>query len=618
MNSIIKKTIFLVSLLLSGYLFLSPLLAIKNTEPLVGEFERILVQHEGRLKPMDTVARIYLLIFSGRTSFKGKSASEWLLNTLSHTTAAYDEKVFKINNPDILSALKITTPEKDHYYSFNQIREPLQAMHSDFSALYAKPKTDRTRIEDQLLEVYMKTIRYFDIGRTFAMFVPDIVVGNEQLAKDLELVPGVGANYFHFVRKTALIYDKIRQLNAVVGGELSEEERSLVDLITILNAKKEGVSSLVLSIMPAAGAGKWSTPWELMDKQETDIREKTMLDILNKAFLAMYAGDTLTTKYMAEFNEMSPSRENVSLELYYNKGDFFYRSLYCYIGALLLLMSSWLFWPLALGRISFSFVVVGALLHLVGLVLRMFIMGRPPVSNLYESIIFVGFIAVASCIFLECRRKNSLGIFAAALCGSLLHFVGFSYASDGDTMGMLVAVLDSNFWLATHVVTITIGYGTAIVAGILAHVYLFLRNARRMDSVSLSELFRNLLGLALVSLFFTTLGTILGGIWADQSWGRFWGWDPKENGALLIVLWFLALIHGRLCEILKETGFAIGLVLGNVVVAVAWFGVNLLNVGLHTYGFTDNIATNLLAFCLAEVVLAIAFSLTSPRQVISP
>ena len=109
-------------------------------------------------------------------------------------------------------------------------------------------------------------------------------------------------------------------------------------------------------------------------------------------------------------------------------------------------------------------------------------------------------------------------------------------------------------------------------------------------------------GVTLIALFFTLFGTILGGIWADQSWGRFWGWDPKENGALLIVLWQLMMVHMRLSGLAKPDKFALGMVLNNIIVILAWFGVNLLSVGLHSYGFVSGIAVNIVLFSLFEIV----------------
>ena len=108
-------------------------------------------------------------------------------------------------------------------------------------------------------------------------------------------------------------------------------------------------------------------------------------------------------------------------------------------------------------------------------------------------------------------------------------------------------------------------------------------------------------GATIFALFFTLFGTILGGIWADQSWGRFWGWDPKENGALLIVMWQIMMLHMRISGFVKPAGFALGLVLNNIVVVLAWFGVNLLSVGLHSYGFASGIARNLIIFIIIEL-----------------
>ena len=107
-------------------------------------------------------------------------------------------------------------------------------------------------------------------------------------------------------------------------------------------------------------------------------------------------------------------------------------------------------------------------------------------------------------------------------------------------------------------------------------------------------------------LLFTFLGTMLGGVWADQSWGRFWGWDPKENGALLIILWTAITLHSRIAGYIKDFGLAIFAIIGTVVVMVSWFGVNLLGVGLHSYGFTQGLAMNLLSYILFELIFILA------------
>jgi ABC-type transport system involved in cytochrome c biogenesis permease subunit len=167
----------------------------------------------------------------------------------------------------------------------------------------------------------------------------------------------------------------------------------------------------------------------------------------------------------------------------------------------------------------------------------------------------------------------------------------------GDSLEVLVAVLNTNFWLATHVLCITAGYGASIVCACLAHVALAVRDDpdRRLAPL----VYRT----SLIALLLMAVGTVLGGIWADQSWGRFWGWDPKENGALLICLWLVWAQHGRISGHLDQTGFWIVLAALNVIVALSWFGVNLLSVGLHSYGFTSGMAGGLAAFCALEFMV---------------
>ena len=290
-------------------------------------------------------------------------------------------------------------------------------------------------------------------------------------------------------------------------------------------------------------------------------------------------------------------------ETWMNEVDLFVKSLAFYILSFLLIGVSWMVKPTLFRNISYLSLIVGFLIHGYGILLRMQIMGRPPVSTLYESVIFVSFIILLLAVTLEYFRADGIGIFIGSVGGSILHFVGFSYAADGDTLGMLVAVLDSNFWLATHVTTITIGYGASLAAGFIGHLYLIQNILDTSNNKKLKSIFNNLFGMTLFALFFTLFGTILGGIWADQSWGRFWGWDPKENGALLIVLWQLLMIHSRLAGIVKPPLFALGMGLNNIIVALAWFGVNLLQVGLHSYGFDDGVAENLYIFILFEIIL---------------
>ncbi|HET6923922.1 MAG TPA: cytochrome c biogenesis protein CcsA, partial [Anaeromyxobacteraceae bacterium] len=186
-------------------------------------------------------------------------------------------------------------------------------------------------------------------------------------------------------------------------------------------------------------------------------------------------------------------------------------------------------------------------------------------------------------------------------------------AGGGDTMEMMRAVLDSNFWLATHVVAITVGYSGTFLAGILAIGYTVRRHLlRQPDEAGTRALVSTTYGVVCFALFFSFVGTVLGGIWADQSWGRFWGWDPKENGALLIVLWNALILHARWGGYVREKGIMAMAIAGNVITSLSWFGVNMLGVGLHSYGFMDRAFWALLGFVASQAVL-LALALAPPR-----
>jgi ABC-type transport system involved in cytochrome c biogenesis permease subunit len=171
-------------------------------------------------------------------------------------------------------------------------------------------------------------------------------------------------------------------------------------------------------------------------------------------------------------------------------------------------------------------------------------------------------------------------------------------------MEMMRAVLDYNFWLGTHVVTITIGYGATFLAGFLAIIYIF-RGVftNSLDKPTADALTRMVYGIVCFATLFSLVGTILGGIWADQSWGRFWGWDPKENGALIIVLWNAIILHCRWGGLVKTRGLMALAVFGNIVTSWSWFGVNMLGVGLHSYGFMDSAFWALIGFVASQLVI---------------
>jgi ABC-type transport system involved in cytochrome c biogenesis permease subunit len=219
--------------------------------------------------------------------------------------------------------------------------------------------------------------------------------------------------------------------------------------------------------------------------------------------------------------------------------------------------------------------------------------------------VFIGWGCVALGLILERIYRLGIGNVVASVAGFLGLAIAIFGLDDGsDTLGVMQAVLDTQFWLATHVVCITLGYATTFIAGLLGILYIL----RGVLTPSLTpeigkDLGRMIYGTLCFAIFFSFVGTVLGGLWADDSWGRFWGWDPKENGALMIVLWNALVLHARWGGMVKERGMAALAVFGNVVVGWSYFGVNELGVGLHSYGFTEGVLLTLGGFIVSQLAI---------------
>jgi ABC-type transport system involved in cytochrome c biogenesis permease subunit len=266
--------------------------------------------------------------------------------------------------------------------------------------------------------------------------------------------------------------------------------------------------------------------------------------------------------------------------------------------------AGWLGGHEALRRTSLGLILLALVLHTLALAGRIYISGRPPVTNLYSSAVFLGWGCVVLGILLEAIYRLGLGNAVAALTGFVSLLIAHYLSKSGDTFTVLQAVLDTQFWLATHVVCITLGYSTTFIAGFLGMLYIL----RGIFTPSLSpaigrQLGRMIYGTLCFAILFSFVGTVLGGLWADDSWGRFWGWDPKENGALMIVLWNALVLHARWDGMVRERGLAALAVVGNITTSWSWFGVNELGAGLHSYGFTDGVALALLVFVASQLLL---------------
>jgi ABC-type transport system involved in cytochrome c biogenesis permease subunit len=320
--------------------------------------------------------------------------------------------------------------------------------------------------------------------------------------------------------------------------------------------------------------------------------------------------NSVVTEYHKLIEQKMPdTARKLDLEVVFNRAEPFIQCMVLYVMVFLLAVGSWLKWHQALARAALWLLVLTLAFHTFGLVARIYIQGRPPVTNLYSSAIFIAWGAVVFCVALELIYRNAIATAMAAAIAFPSLLIAHYLAASGDTMQMLQAVLDTNIWLATHVVVVTLGYTATFLAGFLGIAYILggvLFSSFNADARK--TVYRMIYGVVCFAMLFSFVGTILGGIWADQSWGRFWGWDPKENGALIIVLWNALVLHARWGGMVKDRGLAMLTTAGNIAVCWSWFGVNELGVGLHSYGFTEGVLMKLGLFVLSQLaIIGLAF-----------
>jgi ABC-type transport system involved in cytochrome c biogenesis permease subunit len=312
--------------------------------------------------------------------------------------------------------------------------------------------------------------------------------------------------------------------------------------------------------------------------------------------------NTQVARYQAHLEKTAPplwDEKKANLEAYFNHVSPFYVGIPLYALAFLLAMLGWLFRYRPLNWGAFTLVVLTLALHTTALVLRIYISGRPPVTNLYSSAV-VG-------LLVELIYRNGLGNIVSAIAGFATLIIAYFLAAGGDTITVLQAVLDTQFWLATHVTCITLGYTATYVAGLMGVLYVvFGLFTPLLDQAMRKDLGRMIYGIVCFAIFFSFVGTVLGGLWADDSWGRFWGWDPKENGALIIVLWNALVLHAKWDKMVADRGLAVLAIGGNIVTSWSWFGVNELGIGLHSYGFTSGVLLALGLFALSQLGLILA------------
>lgn len=512
---------------------------------------------------------------------KKLNATEWLMEVMLKPDLANERYVFAVNHPDLVGELGLSEAGLDRsglrYFTFNELFPNLQTIEKHANAINPTPEL-RTPFEKAVAKLHFSLGLFLrlknslqpqdsiDFGAELSDYLASIDAGvtaaqqrsrNEDF--DEEAFGKLMGYMERFDMMSRVAYPNMvpPDLNSMNRDDWSNVGTNLLDVVHTKQVP-EAIESFA----------ELSSAYTQSDASAFASALSKHRNLLSKGF-----GEEM---------------RKADLEYTYNFVSPFYKSMVIYLIAFLFACISWANMSPSMNRTAFYLIILAAIIHTAGVITRMVLEGRPPVTNLYSSAIFVGWGAVILGIILERFYRDGIGSVIASVVGFLTLVIAQNLSTSGDTMEMMRAVLDTNFWLATHVVVITLGYSATFVAGFLALVYVI----RGVFTKSLSAdtakgLNRMVYGIICFATLFSFVGTILGGIWADQSWGRFWGWDPKENGALLIVIWNALVLHCRWGGLVKERGLMNLAIFGNIVTAFSWFGVNMLGIGLHSYGFMD-------------------------------
>jgi ABC-type transport system involved in cytochrome c biogenesis permease subunit len=563
-------------------------------------FGQLPVLVNGRVMPMDTLARVSLSAMNHHgtcTTPDGKiqSQSRWLLDVLMNPEYADTAKVFEVTNPDVLDL-----------FGWQESKgKPLNFSFSDFKPFFGEIEKQSglaTQTETEAQSAFQRAI----------IRLRDALLLYVQLKNTVQ--PEDSPNFGREVRvfETAIQpgMQAIRDRDANKPFNNEDLERILFFMQRYRDLSELKYAYPIPNPNGTTETNRWQPVSEALLSAIASGKVPYPVAIYGRLISAYRSGDTdgfnhAIQEYHQDLEQRTPDELNrPHLEFLFNQAQPFLQALVLYIVVFVLTLISWLKWPKILWKTAVILLLFAFLIHTAGLLTRMYLQGRPPVTNLYSSAIFVGWGAVVLCLFLERFYKNGIGNISASAIGFVTLLIAQNLQLDGDTLEMLRAVLDTNVWLATHVVAVTLGYSATFLAGFLGIIYIFRGLlTKSFDETMAKALGRMMYGIVCFATLFSLVGTILGGIWADQSWGRFWGWDPKENGALLIVLWNAIILHARWGGYARERGIAVMTVFGNIITSLSWFGVNMLGVGLHSYGFMDRAFGVLFAFIISQLAI---------------
>ncbi|MBM3463753.1 MAG: cytochrome C biogenesis protein [Armatimonadetes bacterium] len=490
------------------------------------------IQNNGRIKPLDTFSREVVFAVTGKERFEGREPMDVMIGWMADGKAAQEAAVINV--------------------SHRLVREPLGIPEGQARASMAE---------------LMKNPKL------------------RQLAQEAMQRQQAGEAESETDKHILQLYSRITLLGNIING----------DALTLVGAKNKGEaweSVVTLLGHPDHTTGAASeSPQDHAVHDDVGAALRNLVDAHKAGDSAKFvdASGRLKAGLASLGGADYPTDAMMSRELEYNRLHPFGKAWLLYLAALLVLLAAAVLKNQTLYWGGFAIAVAGLIMHAYGFYLRCTISGRPPVTNMYESVIWVSFGAMVLALALEWAYRSRTVLMASCTAAVVCLVLADNTSAVLDpTINPLTPVLRSNFWLTIHVLTITLSYAAFLVAMAEGHVSLYNHAFHGENRALLRTLHLQIYRAIQVGVLLLATGTILGGVWANYSWGRFWGWDPKEVWALIALLGYLALLHGRFAGWLKDYGLAVGAVVAFLGVLMAWYGVNfVLGAGLHSYGFGD-------------------------------
>ncbi|MFG0265111.1 MAG: cytochrome c biogenesis protein CcsA [Rhodopirellula sp. JB055] len=604
---------------------LAPSVSMKNKlKPVdrANEFDlaalgRIPVQYGGRVMPLDAYARQTMKAMTNKDSLpldaapseikdrvetKKLSAVQWLMEVAIDEPALRYLPMFRIDAEEIRAELDLDRRESK-LYSLDDIGQNLERFTKMVEDARAKESLDQDFKDKKAIELDMRTRQYTVAAAAMRLPVPEDIPAE------------------FFPEGTS---EQSRQLFAL--RQLERQMNSLAQM---------PAPAIIPPSMEQATNSEQQPDWTAFAPAFFNMAKNGIAPEDSPAGIRTFG------ELIRDYGEGDPAAFNqavdehlAAVQAYNISGyDHFAVSLEQWLGAanptaiatglyILAIILGLIYFAVdspRLGNAVWGTIAIAFIIHTIVILSRVYITGRAPVINLYSSAIFIGWAAVLFGLVVERIFRYGTGNMLAAVAGMMTLRVAYNLTlnvGQAETMGVLQAVLDTQFWLSTHVISVSLGYVATLVAGLLGIGYLISGWINASDRAR-RDLYRCVYGASCFGILFSFIGTVLGGLWADDSWGRFWGWDPKENGALLIVIWNALMLHARWDGMVKARGFAILAIGGNIITAWSWFGTNELGIGLHSYGFTEGMLRNLAIFFATQFAFIAAGLLIPSRSPLS-